>query len=87
MRFFRKGAIRPGTIESGCAGVETRIEIDSDESPDRIRQLVNLAQASCFTHGALRSPIRMETIVELNGKGLAMDGAGEQSPEEPGSKE
>jgi organic hydroperoxide reductase OsmC/OhrA len=74
-RFFRKGAIRPGTIDSGCARLETRIEIDSDEPPERIRQLVQLAQASCFTHGAMRSPVPMQTTVQLNGNELTMDEA------------
>jgi len=74
-RFYRQGAIRPGTIDSGCAGLETRIEIDSDEPPERIRQLVQLAQASCFAHGAIRSPVPMETTVQLNGNELAVDEA------------
>ncbi len=72
-RFYRKGAIKPGTIESGCAGLETRIEIDSDEPPERIRQLVKLAQNSCFTHGALRDPVPMEVNVQLNGSTLTVD--------------
>ena len=72
-RFYRKGAIKPGTIESGCAGLETRIEIDSDEPPERIRQLVRLAQNSCFTHGALRDPVPMEVHVALNGSNLNLN--------------
>ena len=75
-RFYRKGAIRPGTIDSGCAGLETRVEIDSDEPPERIRELVRLAQASCFAHGAFRSPVPIETTVSLNGSPLALDNAG-----------
>jgi organic hydroperoxide reductase OsmC/OhrA len=72
MRYFRKGAIRPGTIDSGCAGLETRIEIDSDEPPERIRQLVRLAQVSCFAHGAIRNPVSVQTTVHLNGAELTM---------------
>ena len=75
-RFFCKGAIKPGTIQSGCAGLETRIEIDSDEPPERIRQLVKLAQYSCFTRGALRDPVPMEVNVQLNGSTLTIDEPG-----------
>jgi len=74
-RFYRKGAIRPGTVESGCAGLETRIEIDSDEPPERIRELVRLAQASCFAHGAISNPVPVETSVRLNGDELSLDEA------------
>ncbi len=73
--FFRRGAIRPGTIDSGCAGLDTRIEIDSDEPPERIRHLVHLAQMSCFAHGAIRAPVAMHTTVHLNGSELAVDDA------------
>ena len=52
------------------------MEIDSDESPERIRELVRLAQASCFAHGAFRSPVPIETTVTLNGAPLALDDGG-----------
>ena len=66
----RRGSILQGTIEAGCAGVEVRIDIDSDEPPDRIQHLVRLARHSCFTHGALAQPVPIATSVALNGQPL-----------------
>ncbi len=70
IRFFRKGSILGGTIQSGSHGIEVQVDVESDESPDKIARLVRIAQDSCFTHGALAAPVPVETTVRLNGQAL-----------------
>ncbi len=72
MRFFRKGSILGGTIQSGSLGLEVRVDVESDEPRDKIARLVRVAQESCFTHGAIANPVPVETDVRLNGQPLKL---------------
>ena len=67
-RFFREGSILGGTARSGGVGVETTIDIDSDDTAERIAQVVRMGQASCYTHGAFAEPVPMTTRVRVNGQ-------------------
>lgn len=70
IRFFRKGSILGGTIQSGSLGIEVLVDVESDEPKDRIAHLVRVAQESCFTHGAITNPVPVEMDVRLNGQPL-----------------
>jgi uncharacterized OsmC-like protein len=72
MRFFRKGSILGGTIQSGSLGIEVRVDIESEEPPEEIARLVRVAQESCFTHGAIAHPVPVETDVRLNGQPFSL---------------
>ena len=72
IRFFRKGSILGGTIQSGSHGIEVQVDVESDESRDKIARLVRVAQESCFTHGAIAAPGPVETNVRLNGQPLEL---------------
>jgi len=72
IRFFRKGSILGGTIQSGSLGIEVQDDVESDESGDKIARLVHVARESCFTHGALANPVPVETTVQLNGQPLEL---------------
>jgi uncharacterized OsmC-like protein len=73
IRFFRKGSILGGTIQSGSLGIEVQVDVESDESRDKIARLVHVARESCFTHGALANPVPVETTLRLNGLPLELD--------------
>jgi len=72
IRFFRKGSILGGTIQSGSLGIEVQVDVESDEPRERIAQLVRVAQESCFTHGAIVNQVPVETNVRLNGQPLGL---------------
>ncbi len=72
IRFFRKGSVLGGTIHSGSLGIEVQVDVESDESRDKIAHLVRVAQESCFTHGAIAAPVPVETNVRLNGQPLEL---------------
>ncbi len=69
-----KGSALKGTMEGGAKGLETRIEIESDEPPDSIRHLVRMGERTCFTLGALTEPVPTQTVATLNGESLELDG-------------
>jgi hypothetical protein len=75
-RFYRQGSMLAGSIKSGSLGVEVTVDVDSDEPPERIAELVRVARQSCFTHGALVEPVTVETSLRLNGRPLEVGSAG-----------
>jgi hypothetical protein len=67
-RFFMKGSALAGTLQGGGLGVETCVTIESEEPPERIRELVRVAEQSCFTLQCLIHPVPCRTEVKLNGQ-------------------
>lgn len=65
--YSREGSILAGDIQSFCDGIRTEVFLDSDEPPERVAQLIKLAEASCFTMAALRNPTAVELEVTVNG--------------------
>jgi hypothetical protein len=73
MRFSTKGSLRDGTIENGCLGLDTHLEMEADESPERIRELLRMGEKSCYTMQALTAPVPVRTFAKLNGVSLQLD--------------
>ena len=67
---WREGSLLRGDIATGVRGLDVRVEIDSDAPPERLAELVRLAKASCFTHGALAGVVPVEATVVVNGAEL-----------------
>jgi len=72
-RFFMKGSALQGTLRGGAIGLETQIEVESDEPPEKIRHLIRMGEQTCFTLQSLLSPVPVKTSVTVNGKPLALE--------------
>ena len=75
-RFFMKGSVRDGSLHGGATALETRVHIESDEPPERVRELVRMAEQTCFTLGAWTEAVPATTSVTLNGEPLEVDEGG-----------
>ncbi len=73
MRFWQEGTIEDGTAQSGCLGLETHIHVDSDEPPERIRELVRMGERTCYTVQSLKNPVAVHTYAKLNGEDLQLE--------------
>ncbi len=69
-RFFREGSMMMGTIRSGCLGVESTVQIESDEPEDEILKMMRAGEQSCFTMGSLTAVVPTLTHLTLNGRPL-----------------
>jgi len=67
MRNRQEGSVLQGTVKTSCLGIETRLELESDEPPERIAALVRNAENGCFTMQALLTPVPFTRAVTLNG--------------------
>lgn len=72
-RFWGEGSVRAETILTRCNGVDTELEIDSDEEPEAVAKLARLAEAGCYVMQTIRHPTEVNYSVTLNGKALALD--------------
>ena len=73
MHFYTKGSIRERTVENGCLGLETHIEVTSDEPPERIRELIQMGERMCYTVQSLSDGIVFRTRASLNGEELSLE--------------
>ena len=71
MRNKTEGSVLQGTVQADCLGFETRLDVESSEPPERIQQLVTMAERGCFTMQALLAPVTFEHSTTLNGQPLA----------------
>ncbi len=71
MRNKTEGSVLQGTVQASCLGFETRLDIESSEPPERIQQLVAMAERGCFTMQALLAPVEFTHTTTLNGEPLA----------------
>lgn len=72
-RFHGEGSVLAETVRVACEGVETRLEIESDEDPAAIAKLARVAEAGCFVMRAVRDPTPVSYAVSLNGLALSLD--------------
>lgn len=69
-RFYRDGSALAGTIVGGPVGLETEVDVQSGEPPERIRRLVDMAEASCFALQSLIQNVDVTASFTLNGAPL-----------------
>ena len=67
-RYYREGSVLAGTAKTVCDSIKTELALDSDEPPERVAQLVKMAEATCFTLGALRNPAPVALEATVNGR-------------------
>lgn len=72
-RFFMKGSALQGTMRGGAIGLESQIEVESSEPPEKIRHLIKMGEQTCFTLQSLINPVPVKTSVTLNGEPLPLE--------------
>jgi hypothetical protein len=77
-RYAREGSVLAGNAKTLCDSIRTELSLDSDESPERLAQLITMAEATCFTMAALRNPAPVALEATVNGQpfNLGMTGSG-----------
>jgi organic hydroperoxide reductase OsmC/OhrA len=77
MRNRQQGSVLQGTVKTTCLGIETRLELESNEPAERVAALVRNAENGCFTMQALMNPSPVTSTVTLNGAALPIKKVGE----------
>ena len=69
--FRVQGSVLAESIESEAVGVETRLELESPEAPEKVARLVRTAEKGCFILQSLKKPVAVSSTALLNGEPLA----------------
>ena len=64
------GSLMAETIHTSCTGVETHLEIESQEDSAKIAKLARVSEAGCYVIQTLRNPTPVSLQVSLNGQEL-----------------
>ena len=73
-RFRVNGSVLNDTIEGEMLGADTRLEIESPDSRERVARVVRNAERGCFVMQALRRPVAVTTQTVVNGEPIARGG-------------
>lgn len=63
-----EGSVFAGTISSTCHGIETHVEIISDDDVGRVAALLRNAEGGCYAQSTIRSPVPVVASATLNGE-------------------
>jgi hypothetical protein len=69
--FIRGGSVLAGDIYGEPGEIVTNIDIDSDEPPGKIANLVKLAEQSCFAIQSMMQNTPVTATATLKGEALA----------------
>jgi organic hydroperoxide reductase OsmC/OhrA len=72
-RLKNEGSVLRETVQAEGLGVETRCEITSDESPEKIAKVVRNAEAGCYVIQTIRKPTEVKSEHTLNGAAFDPD--------------
>lgn len=65
-----EGSVFAGTIAATCHGIETHLEIESDDDPARVAAMVRNARQGCYAEATVSDPVPVAATVSLNGDPL-----------------
>jgi organic hydroperoxide reductase OsmC/OhrA len=66
-RVRQEGSVLGQTIRGSWPGIETRLEVESPEAPERLVGVIRNAENGCFVMQALLNPVPIQRTVFVNG--------------------
>jgi uncharacterized OsmC-like protein len=72
IHWYLQGSVLKGTVDSGCKGVETHLEVESDDDPDKVRHVVRCAKKGCFAEQMIVRPTPLTGTIRINGKAFEL---------------
>lgn len=66
-KFKSEGSVLAETVRAQGLGFETRLELESDETAERVAAVVRNAENGCFVLQSILNPVPVERKFALNG--------------------
>ena len=66
-RVRQEGSVLGQTVRGSWPGIETRLEIESQEAPEQLAGVIRNAENGCFVLQALLNPVPVQRAVFVNG--------------------
>ena len=72
IHWYLTGSVIKGTVDSGCKEVETHLEVDSDDEPEKVRHVVRLAKKGCVAEQMVVRPVPLTGSIRINGEPFSL---------------
>ena len=66
-RFKVEGSVLRETVQAEGVGIETKLDVESDEPPERVAAVIRNSERGCYIMQTVMKPTPVETQVTLNG--------------------
>jgi len=66
-RFKSEGSVLAETVKAQGLGFETKVELESEEAPEKVAAVVRNAENGCYVLQSLLNPVPVERKFALNG--------------------
>ncbi len=73
-KFKSEGSVLAETVQARGLGFETRLELESKESPERVAAVVRNAENGCYVLQSILHPVPVERQFALNGAAFDPEG-------------
>lgn len=73
-RFKSEGSVLAETVQARGLGFETRLELESEEPPERVAAVVRNAENGCYVMQSIIHPVPVERTFALNGSAFDPQG-------------
>ena len=65
--FRDEGSVLQGTVAAHTDEVIVRLDIESNDDPEAVRELVRISENGCWVLRSLQNPVNVVTSTTLNG--------------------
>lgn len=72
IHWYLQGSVIKGTVDSGCKEVQTHLEVESDDDPEKVRHVVRCAKRGCFAEQMIVRPTPLVSTISINGKAFEL---------------
>ena len=72
IHWYLTGSVIKGTVDSGCKGVETHLEVESDDTAEKVRHVVRLSKKGCFAEQLVVRPVPLTGSIRVNGEPFSL---------------
>ncbi len=69
--FREEGSVPEGTVRAHTDEIIVRLEIESGDDPEAVRELVRIAENGCWVLQSLQNPVNVVTSSILNGQPIS----------------
>jgi hypothetical protein len=63
-----EGSVFAGTITSACHGIESELEVESDDDPALIAAVLRNAEGGCYAQALVQQPVPYTGTAKVNGQ-------------------
>ena len=70
--YFLQGSVIKGTVNNSVTEVRSYFQVDSEETEEKVKEVIKLAKQGCFAESLVRNAIPLVSTCLLNGNEISV---------------